>query len=253
MSVVLINCIDMKRISLLIVFLYMVFCFSCSSKKGKLSINEIKSKIEKTEVVKDKKILGCFNIFSDTASLKTVIIHKDTLAVKGEKSICFITKTIPVSKEYDHALLTSLIGVAVYDFADNEVKQDYFTKSGNFGADPVYEVVKTQEGHCYICFFNGTTMMGITEVDIDVYAFTGDTFKKVLSLEQAEYDNSGYVGNDSTLLKSRKVNIEKSDYGIEVETISRYYDDNLGGFNKKSQSKFYSFSEKNFVLEEIQK
>lgn len=243
----------MNKLNTLIVFFYIVLCFSCSPQKGKLSINEIKSKIDKTEVVNDKDVLDCFNIINDTASLRTTIIDKDTLTVNEKKSICFITKTIPVSKEYDNALLTSLIGVAVYDFKDNEVKQNYFAKSGNFGADPVYEIIKTKEGHCFICLFNGTTMMGITEVDIDIYAFSGDTFVKVLSLEQAEYDNSGYVEDDSTLLKSQTVKIQKRGSEIDIVTTSKYYDNNTGSFITESQSELYSFFEKDFVLKKTHK
>lgn len=235
---------------MLITFLLISLLNSCTNKKKQISISEFQSLINNIKIVNDRNILDCFYIESDTAKIKTTILQTDTIMIKGDETLCFLTKTIPVSEKHDNALLTSLIGFVVYNPEDTIIEPQYFAQSGNFGGDPVYQTIKLKNGDYFVCLYNGKTMMGITEVDLEIYALDNGKLFKSLAIEGVDYDNSGYVGKDSLLLKTKTTNVKPLKNGLVIKTTTKSFNEYSGKQKEKRKFEYYTFSNGSFVLDQ---
>lgn len=221
----------MRKLVFLLTILMMMVIASCGSKNKTNKFDDLQKTISSERTTQDKKILDLFFIKKDSALINTTIFYSDTIQYKGKNCFLFFTKTIPADKQYVSALLTSSLDVQIYDVNSYElVYQKQFTQAGNFGGDPVYSILKFDSGNIGLVLEKGNTQMGITTGFIDIYKFVDNDFRQVLDLENAFFDNSGYVGNDTCALKLTKTLINiitESGDRLEITKRIEKYDENL--------------------------
>lgn len=232
----------------LLTILMMMVIASCGSKNKTNKFDDLQKTISSERTTKDKKLLDLFFIKEDSALINTTIFYSDTIQYKGKNCFLFFTKTIPADKQYVSALLTSALDVQIYDVDSYElVYQKQFTQAGNFGGDPIYSILKFGPDNIGLVIEKGNTQMGITTGFIDIFKFIDNEFRQVLKLENAFFDNSGYVGNDTCALKTTKTSINiTSESGDRLEIIKRIekYDENLKRVIFSDTSEFFSFDKK---------
>lgn len=205
---------------------------SCGSKNKTKKLDDLIKTISSERTTHNKELLSLFFIKEDSAIINTTIFYSDTIQYNGKNCLLFFTKTIPTDKQYDSALLTSALDVQIYDVDSYElVYQKQFAQAGNFGGDPVYSVLKFDpDNNIGLVLEEGNTQMGITSGSIDIFKFVDNGFRKVLSLENAFFDNSGYVGNDTCALKITKTTIDivkESANRLKVTKQIKKYDENI--------------------------
>jgi len=238
----------MRKLMFLLTILMMMVIASCGSKNKTNKFDDLQKTISSERTTKDKKLLDLFFIKEDSALINTTIFYSDTIQYKGKNCFLFFTKTIPADKQYVSALLTSALDVQIYDVDSYElVYQKQFTQAGNFGGDPIYSILKFGPDNIGLVIEKGNTQMGITTGFIDIFKFIDNEFRQVLKLENAFFDNSGYVGNDTCALKTTKTSINiTSESGDRLEIIKRIekYDENLKRVIFSDTSEFFSFDKK---------
>ena len=239
----------MRKPALFFTIVILIMITSCRLEKETKKLDDLINTLSSERTTHDKDLLSLLFIKEDSAIIYKKVFYSDTIQYKGNYCFLFFTKVAPEDKQYNSALLKSVLEVLIYDVNSCElVYQKQFAQAGNFGGDPVYSIINFDpDNDIGLVLEKGDTQMGIAAGSIEVFKFVDNDFRKVLKLENVFFDNSGYVGNDTCALIETKTTIEIVKGSVNKLKVSKQikkYDENIKRVMVTDSTDVFSYDER---------